>query len=92
MWSVHHVALSGSAEVTALGYVDYDPMEATLGKMFYDNYLLLATDSNDISNTVSSHAELAIPPVPHSLIRGSFRRPSTTHTFHQQACFKQPMS
>jgi hypothetical protein len=71
-----------------LGYADYDPIEAVLGKTFYDNYLLLATDGNDISNTASQHAELATPPSPYSLIRESFRQPSTDHAFQQQAFFE----
>ena len=68
-----------------LGYADYDPSAASLGKLFYERYLSLSAISNDNrANDASSRT----PPLPHDLLRKYFGRPSNNHSFHQTACFE----
>jgi hypothetical protein len=41
---------------TYLGYADYDPSAASLGKSFYERYLSLSAIGNDTrANDASSH-------------------------------------
>ncbi|KAL3803843.1 hypothetical protein HJC23_004005 [Cyclotella cryptica] len=68
-----------------LGHQDFDPTAASLGKSFYDHYLSLSAVGNDTGNT---DAPPRRPPVPSTLHRSSFGRPSTNHSFHQAACFE----
>jgi hypothetical protein len=68
-----------------LGQSEYDPTAASLGKSFYEDYLWLSAVGNDIRpNTTSS----ARPLSPHDLLRSSFCKPSASHSFVQDACFK----
>ena len=69
-----------------LGYADYDPTAASLGKSFYDNYLLLTAIGNDISNKDSTSKTLVAPPSANALLRGTFGRPSKiTHSTKKHA-------
>jgi hypothetical protein len=68
-----------------LGQQDYDPTAASLGKSFYDKYLSLAAIGNDIRPNEKS---LPRPPLLRNLLRSSFGKPSTSHSFVQDACFK----
>ena len=68
-----------------LGHTDYDTNAAALGKSFYDLYLSYFAVGNDNTTTdIPSHR----PPTPHTLLRSSFRRPGSSHSFHQEACFE----
>ena len=68
-----------------LGHTDYDTNAAALGKSFYDLYLSYFAVGNDNTTTdIPSHR----PPTPHTLLRSSFGRPSSSHSFHQEACFE----
>ena len=67
-----------------LGQSDYDPTAASLGKSFYDDYLSLSAVGNDIRSTTTSPR----PPSPRVLLRSSFGKPSTNHSFVQDACFE----
>jgi hypothetical protein len=68
-----------------LGQSDYDSTAASLGKSFYDDYLLLSAIGNDIHTNATSSAW---PPSPRDLLRSSFGKPSASHSFVQDACFK----
>jgi hypothetical protein len=67
-----------------LGQSDYDPTAASLGKSFYNEYLLLSAVGNDIRFTTV----LSQPPSPCDLLRSSFGKPSASHSFVQDACFE----
>ena len=70
-----------------LGYADYDPSAASLGKSFYKNYLLLSAIGNDIYANDMAHTIPGSPPSLNALLRGTFGRPRENHAFHQQECF-----
>jgi hypothetical protein len=63
-----------------LGQSDYDLTAASLGESFYYDYLSLSAVSNDIHT--------AWPPTPRNLLRSSFSKLSTCHSFVQDACFE----
>jgi hypothetical protein len=65
-----------------LGQSDYDPTAASLGKSFYDAYLLLYAVGNDIHTNTTSSTQ---PPLPCNLLRSSFGKPSASHSFIQDA-------
>jgi len=68
-----------------LGYAKYDPLTASLGESFYARYLSLSAVGNDArANDVPSTTR----PMPRTLLRSTFGRPSPNHSFHQQACFE----
>jgi hypothetical protein len=64
---------------------EYNPTAASLGKLFYDNYLSLSAIDNDIRPNATSSAR---PPSQHALLHSSFGKPSASHSFVQDACFK----
>jgi hypothetical protein len=68
-----------------LSQLDYDPAAASLGKSFYDKYLSLSAISNDIHPNATSSPQ---PPSPRDLLHSSFGKPSASHSFVQDACFK----
>jgi hypothetical protein len=67
-----------------LGQADYDPAAASLSKSFYNNYLLLSAIGNDICPTTASSRPLSL----RDLLHSSIAKPSTSHSFVQDACFK----
>jgi hypothetical protein len=68
-----------------LGQSDYNPTAASLGKSFYDEYLSLSAIGNDIFPNATSSPQ---PPSPCDLLQSSFGKPSASHSFVQDACFK----
>jgi hypothetical protein len=68
-----------------LGQSDYNPTAASLGKLFYDDYLSLSAIGNDIHPNATSSAW---PPLPCNLLGSSFGKLSTSHSFVQDACFE----
>ena len=57
-----------------LGYADYDPTAASLGKSFYNNYLLLTAIANDICTNDSTKTLRGVPPSANALLQGTFGR------------------
>jgi hypothetical protein len=68
-----------------LSQSDYDPTTASLGKSFYDAYLSLSAVGNDICPNATSSPR---PPLPRDLLHSSFGKPSASHSFVQDPCFK----
>jgi hypothetical protein len=68
-----------------LGQLDYDPAAASLGKSFYDEYLLLSAVSNDIRPNATS---LPQPMSLRNLLRSSSGKLSASHSFVQDTCFE----
>jgi hypothetical protein len=63
----------------------YDPTTASLGESFYDAYLSLSPVGNDICHHTTSSPW---PPTLRNLLRSSFGKPSTSHSFVIDACFE----